>query len=586
MNNFPDRKADDEFLWLEDIYGDAALDWVAAQNARTLQMLGTPSFERTYRRVLEVLDSTDRIPDVVKRGAFLYNFWKDATHPRGLWRRTTLASFRTDSPDWETLLDVDELGRTDQVPWVFAGAQLLRPEFTRALIRLSPDGGDAVSVREYDLATRAFVADGFALPHAKSSVSWVDQDTVLVATDFGPGTLTTSSYPRQVRRWRRGQRPDSAAIELEVPVEHMAAMGWHDATVGYERDLLREAIAFFTRRTWLVRDGARIQIEVPNDANVDLHRQWMLVRTKSEWNVGAARHPAGALLAIEVDAFIAGDRAFDVLFTPDARTSLQGWSWTLNHLLINVLRDVSSEIRVLTPGANRWSSSTLAAAPAYHTVSATGVDADENDDYWLNVNGFIQPATLQLGTVGAADVETLKSAPAFFAASGFAVEQHFVASDDGTRVPYFQISPSGSEARRLQSDAAARLRRIRDFADSAIRRRERPLVAGARRGDGRREHPRRRRVRSELAHIGAARESAPSVRGFRRDRARPDRAWCDFCSATRMRWGQQRWSAGRQHVDALSGTLRRDRLRRSAARHEALHETLGRILVDRGVRRP
>ena len=295
-------------------------------------------------------------------------------------------------------------------------------------------------MREYDLASRAFVTDGFVLPHAKSSVSWVDQDTVLVATDFGPGTLTTSSYPRQVRRWRRGQRPDSAPIELEVPVEHMAAMGWHDATVGYERDLLRETIAFFTRRTWLVRDGARIQIDVPNDAGVDLHRQWMLVRPKSEWNVGAARHPAGALLAIEVDAFIAGDRAFDVLFTPDARTSLQGWSWTLNHLLINVLRDVSSEIRVLTPGANRWSSSTLAAAPAYHSVSATGVDADENDDYWLRVNGFLQPEALQLGTVGATDVETLKSAPAFFDASRFAVEQHFVTSDDGTRVPYFQIS--------------------------------------------------------------------------------------------------------------------------------------------------
>ena len=440
---FPDRhRADDEFLWLEEIYDEQALAWVAEQNERTRQMLTSPEFDRTYQRTLEVLDSTDRIPDVTKRGDSLYNFWKDADHPRGLWRRTTLNSYRTDFPDWETLLDVDGLCRTEGVQWVFAGAQLLYPDFTRALLRLSPDGGDAVAIREYDLPTRAFVTDGFILPSAKSAVSWVDRDSVLVSTDFGPGTLTSSSYPRQVRRWRRAEPIESAELLLEIPVEHMIATGWHDHTPGFERDLLREVIEFFTSRTYLLKDGERIHIDVPDDADVELHREWMLVRPKGAWAVGESSYPAGTLLVAQVDKFLAGDRGFEVLFTPDDRTSLQSWSWTRNHLILSALHDVSSRITVLTPGANGWSSEPLAAAPPNHSVTSSGVDADENDDFWLRVAGFIQPATLQLGTIGIDGAETLKSAPAFFDSSRFSVEQHFVESNDGTRVPYFQIAPN------------------------------------------------------------------------------------------------------------------------------------------------
>ncbi len=203
---YPDRSSTgDENLWLEEIMSVQALAWVDDQNARTTAAIDATSLETTKRRILEVLDSTDRIAMVSRHGEFLYNFWRDADHPRGLWRRTTLASYRTAEPDWDLLLDVDALCRREDATWVFAGADVLFPDYDRALFRLSPDGGDAVVIREFDLKSKTFVPNGFTLPHGKTFVSWIDRDTIFVGTDFGPGSLTKSSYPRQARRWRRGQ---------------------------------------------------------------------------------------------------------------------------------------------------------------------------------------------------------------------------------------------------------------------------------------------------------------------------------------------------------------------------------------------
>ena len=429
----------DEFIWLEDIYGEKPLEWIAAQNQRTAQMLNTPEFERTEARILEVLDSTDRIPMVTSRGGYLYNFWKDADHPRGLWRRTTPDSYRTDHPGWEILLDVDELCRVEDAEWVYAGAQSLYPEYTRALISLSPDGGDAVTVREFDLEKKRFIEDGFVLPSAKTSVSWINEDTVFVATDFGSGSMTTSSYPRQVKRWRRGQALADAELVFEVPEDHMVAAVDHDHTAGFERDIAVDVTDFYHSRTYVLRDGELIHIEVADDASVDLHREWLLIRPRTDWAVGDATYPAGSLVAAQLDAYLGGERKMEALFTPDERTSLESWSWTRHHLLLTLLHDVSSRIEVVTPSAPGWTHETLAGAPELHTVSASGVDADENDDYWLVDTGFLTPSTLKLGTIGEENPQPLKSSPSFFDESRYVVEQHFAASKDGTRVPYFQV---------------------------------------------------------------------------------------------------------------------------------------------------
>ncbi|BCI91490.1 hypothetical protein NIIDMKKI_66960 [Mycobacterium kansasii] len=195
---------DDPHLWLEDVTGENALDWVRARNEPTLTRFCGGDFERMRAEALEVLDTDTRIPYVVRRGDYLYNFWRDAANPRGLWRRTTLDSYRADNPEWDVLIDVDELGRADDQKWVWAGAGVIEPDHTRALIGLSPGGSDASVVREFDMRTRQFVDGGFELPEAKSQISWQDPDTVLVGTDFGADSLTESGYPRVVKRWRRG----------------------------------------------------------------------------------------------------------------------------------------------------------------------------------------------------------------------------------------------------------------------------------------------------------------------------------------------------------------------------------------------
>ncbi|MFI7484037.1 prolyl oligopeptidase family protein [Kocuria sp. M1R5S2] len=443
----------DENLWLEDITGDAPLEWVAGQNARTLSVLEGPALRRLEQDVLEVLDSTDRIPMVAKHGPHYYNFWRDAEHPRGLFRRTTWESWLGEHPDWEVLLDVDALAAAEGVDWVWGGARLLRPQYTggehrRALVSLSPDGGDAKRVREFDLVERSFVPGGFDVPTAKSSVTWLDADALHVATDFGPGSLTTSSYPRTVRVMHRGQEPADAQQVFEVPEDHVQAVLVRDHTPGWVRDVAVDVVDFFASRTYLVRDGEFVHVDVPDTVTVDLHRQWLLLRPQEELELGGAVHPAGSLLAADLEAFLAGDRSVTPVFVPDARTSLQSWSWTADRLVLNLLQDVSSVVRVAEPGA--WRTTELPGAPALHSVDVHAVDDEDpeaGNDYWLVAAGFLTPTTVSRGTLPVGDrpgasPTVAKTAPAFFDAAGLSVEQHFAVSADGTRVPYFQVGPA------------------------------------------------------------------------------------------------------------------------------------------------
>lgn len=443
----------DEHLWLEDITGEAPLEWVARQNARTLSALEGPGLRRLEQDVLEVLDSTDRIPMVAKHGPRYYNFWRDAEHPRGLFRRTTWESWVSEQPVWEVLLDVDALAAEDGVDWVWGGARLLRPQYTggehrRALLSLSPDGGDAQRVREFDLVDKAFVPGGFDVPTAKSSVTWLDADTVHVGTDFGPGSLTTSSYPRTVRVLRRGQELASAEQVFEVPEDHVQAVYVRDHTPGFVRDVAVDVVDFFASRTFLARDGGLVHVDVPDTVTVDLHRQWLLLRPQEDLELDGAAHPAGSLLAADLEAFLAGDRSVAPVFVPDARTSLQSWSWTADRLLLNVLQDVSSVVRVAEPGP--WSTTELPGAPALHSLDAHAVDDEDPDagnDYWLVATGFRTPTTVSRGAVSAMEhpgvpARVAKTAPVFFDTAGLSVEQHFAVSTDGTRVPYFQVGPA------------------------------------------------------------------------------------------------------------------------------------------------
>ncbi|WP_341395428.1 prolyl oligopeptidase family serine peptidase [Arthrobacter sp. G119Y2] len=441
--------ADDEFLWLEDIYGHRQLDWVRGENKVTEDLLAETGFEQTEKRLLEVLDSTDRIPMVAKRGEYYYNFWRDAEHPKGLWRRTIWESYCSEDPQWEILLDVDELSRTEGTEWVWGGSAFLRPSdgstYRRALVVLSPDGGDAARYREFDVVDRGFVPDGFDIPAAKNRISWAGPDVLYVGTDFGPGSMTSSSYPRTSRILRRGMALADAEPYFEVPEDHMMAVVARDQTPGFERDLAVDIVDFYNSSTFLRRNGQWVRLDVPLDVNVDVHRQWLVLRPRKDWELDGVVHSAGSLLAADLEDFLSGNRKLATLFTPDPATSLQSWSWTRDQLLLNLLRDVSSEISVLDP-ANGWKAKVLDACPPLHTVDAYGVDDEDEEagnDYWLVSTGFLTPSTLSRGTLGSAggSAAVVKESPSFFDSSACTVEQHFAVSADGTRVPYFQVGP-------------------------------------------------------------------------------------------------------------------------------------------------
>ncbi len=436
---------DDPYLWLENIHGARSMAWVHAQNAITKKaFMASPEFDKTRGEILEVLDSEARIPYVSRMGDYLYNFWQDKTHPRGIWRRTTLVEYEKAAPAWETVLDIDALNQAEGKKWVFKGAQCMRPDYAHCLVSLSPDGGDAVEVREFDLPSKSFVKGGFFVPVAKTEIGWIDANHVYVGTDFGPGSMTKSSYPRIVKEWTRGTPLASAKLVYAGKSDDLAIAAYHDRTQGFERDFVNVQKDFFHGDEYLLKDGKLVKIDVPEDANADVHRQWLVVETKSPWTVGGKTWPAGALIAMHFDDFMAGKRDFTALFTPDAHTALAGYSWTQHHLILDVLDDVKSRLDVLTPpasGNGAWTHEAVPGAPKFSTIAVVDTAPDHSDEYWLTVTGFLDPPSLERGVLGSEPAKKLKQEPAFFDASKFEVSQHFVTSKDGTRVPYFEIAP-------------------------------------------------------------------------------------------------------------------------------------------------
>jgi prolyl oligopeptidase len=450
---------EDAYAWLEAVEGEDALTWVRARNAEAQAALTSSSrFTELRTGILEVLDSTAKIPGVVQRGEHLYNFWTDAEHVRGVWRRTTWASYRTAEPEWEVLIDVDALSETEEVGWVWHGARVLRPSFTRALVALSRGGSDADETREFDLVTRTFVTDGFARPESKGGMGWAGAsgEEVFVYTDVGDGSMTTSGYPRTVRRWRRGVPLAEAPEIFAGEATDLSVAAVHDTTPGFERDFVVRSRAFYDSDTYLLGDGESLtRLDVPRSAEPGVQREWLTVELREDWEVAGRTYPGGALLATPFAEFLAGGRDFEVLYAPSPTTSLAGASWTRHHLVLNILDDVANRLEVLTPppgGApDPWRrrpldlrDATHGEVPALATIAVGAVDPDEEDALWLTTSGFLSPTTLSrldLDADGATvAVERLKSLPAFFDAAGLHVEQHFATSDDGTRVPYFQVS--------------------------------------------------------------------------------------------------------------------------------------------------
>lgn len=437
MASMPAEDATDPYLWLEDVTADRSLEWVRAHNTPTVDEFAGDGFEAMRKSALEVLDTDARIPYVRRRGEYLYNFWRDGANPRGLWRRTTLDSYRGAAPDWDVLIDLDELARTDGENWVWSGANVIRPHHNRALVSLSRGGSDAVVVREFDMVKREFVAGGFELPEAKTRIGWEDDDTVLVGTDFGADSLTESGYPRVVKRWRRGQDLAQAETLFTGASTDVVVAAGCDRTPGFERTLLSRAIDFFNEEVYELRDGELIRIDAPTDASVSVHRQWILIDLRTDWYIGTASYRAGSLLAADYEEFLAGTAECRVVFEPDAHTALHHYAWTRDRLVLVTLHDVASRVEVVTPGD--WRRRPVAEVPANTNTVIAAAD-DTGDEIFLDSSGFDRPSRLLHGPVDGPLTE-IKSAPAFFDGDGLEVTQYFATSADGTAIPYFVVRP-------------------------------------------------------------------------------------------------------------------------------------------------
>jgi len=250
----PTTVDDDPFIWLEDVQGEKALSWAKEESAKTTKVFeAQPEYEPIYKRTLEILDSKEKIPTPELFGDTVYNFWKDDVHPRGIWRRTTLASYRTANPQWETVLDIDALAKAEGKSWVFHGATCLPPANERCMIDLSPGGSDTHVSREFDTKTKQFVPKGFELPEAKSSTAWRDIDTLWVGTDFGPDSMTTSGYPRIVKLWKRGTPLADAKTIYEGKAEDVASSGETEILPDGRWDVIRRAPAFFRQEMFILQ---------------------------------------------------------------------------------------------------------------------------------------------------------------------------------------------------------------------------------------------------------------------------------------------------------------------------------------------
>lgn len=409
----PDLSIDPSVL--DDINGDAALSWATDWSRETEDKTAAERDTASLAsRIREILDTDDRIPYVSRRGDYLYNFWRDREHPRGVWRRTTTDSYVAGG-EWEVLLDVDKLAADENEDWVFKGASVRPLAYDRALVRLSRGGADAVVVREFDLDTREF--GGFELPEAKSDVSWVDRDTLLVGTDLGGDSLTTSGYPAEVRLWRRGTPLSDTPVQFRGERTDVAVGGYRDHTPGFERTMFMRALDFYNQRTYI--DGTLI--DVPSDCTPIPHRQWLFLLPRTEF-AGLA---SGELGVIELERFLAGDRDVHALVSG---TTVEDISFTASSLLVTTLDDVVTHISSFELGTWERTELDLPEAATASVVSTSPLDGDE---VWINTSSFTTPSTLLRNG------EVVRRAPALFDASRLETRQHWATSADGTKIPYF-----------------------------------------------------------------------------------------------------------------------------------------------------
>jgi prolyl oligopeptidase len=442
-------KADttDPYLWLEEMNGARAMEWVKAENAKTAAVLEKdPRWESIYQAALTMAQAKDRLPFVSHLGGELYNFWRDSAHVRGIWRKTSLASYRTASPTWTTVLDLDALAKAENANWVFHGYTCQQPAEKRCLIFLSDGGEDANTIREFDLASRSFVKDGFSLPKGKQSVTWTSQDTILIAREWNPGEVTSSGYAYIVKSLARG-KPLASAVEIFRGDAKDGGYGVSPSTLvdaeGHRFSFITRPTSTFEAEHYIVRPKDVARLAVPAKANFsELTGGQVVVHLYEDWTNGGKTIRAGSVAAFDGKAALRTPNALVpmTIFEPGPRESVAGISATKDKLLIGINQNVKGKVLVASRGPDNSWTRTAMTLPDNVSTGVISTDLKSNDAL-VSVTGFLTPSSIWLADAARGTASQIKTLAPRFDASSSVVEQMEATSKDGTKVPYFVVHP-------------------------------------------------------------------------------------------------------------------------------------------------
>ncbi|WOK37530.1 prolyl oligopeptidase family serine peptidase [Sphingomonas sp. C3-2] len=441
--------SDDPYLWLEDIEGTRALAWVRAENEKTLRVLQSdPRYNQFRDQALAILQAQDRIPYVNFTANGLDNFWQDETHVRGIWRSTTLASYRTATPAWETILDFDALAAAEKRNWVYAGGDCLPPDERLCLLSLSDGGKDATALREFDVKDKAFVEGGFDLPEGKQNIVWVDADTLLVARPWDDASVTKAGYPFVVKELKRGQPLSSAREVYRGTVDDVGVspMVLRDAAGRVHAVGVARGLSYFEYEYVLFGPKGPVQLPLPKKAALGgIVSGRLLLSLGEDWTAASGAHfKSGSLLSYDLEEWKRDPLGAQpsLVFEPSSRQAINSYRITKNRLFLTILDNVQGKALSYHHDGKAWHSTPIE-LPANAAIGFASASSD-SDEVMFTVTNYLTPTSLWYYDAANGKIEVLKSSPERFDASQHVVEQFFAVSRDGVRIPYFLVRPKNA----------------------------------------------------------------------------------------------------------------------------------------------
>ncbi len=429
--------SNDPYLWLENIEGARALAWVHGQNQQTFaRYRHDPLFQALHKDALSVLESKSRVPRVRQYGRYVYNLWQDQDHPRGLYRRASVASFRENRPDWHTVLDIDALSKKEGKRWAFHGMTCLAPAYVHCMVSLAPGGGDAVQMREFNTHTLRFVKRGFFLPTAKSSVDWMDADTLYVGTDFGKGSLTDSGYPRSARIWKRGTPLSRAKSLYQAGTKSVAAQAQRIRTSAGDIDIVTDQVTFWKARNFQLVNGRLERLDLPETAVIDGgYKGRLVISLKADWHRGGVTYPDGSVILADPAALRGGAGKVLLLVRPTPSQVVESVDPMPQGVLVTMLDNVRGRLyRYQADGGKVTRQAIPFPDNGALSVMSTG-------EAFVKYESFLTPPTLYYIASGSTQARKVTAQQPTFDGSRFAVHQYWATSKDGTRIPYFVVGP-------------------------------------------------------------------------------------------------------------------------------------------------